>query len=150
VALDGPCGEPLHWVYVPEEKYPFYRVGCYSNFSEAMAPPGKANLYVELADRSAPDLPALLPKVAEGLVEMGLIDAPRAIRFARVRRIDHAYVVFDHDYFPSLEVILPFLESNRIVTAGRYGGWNYSSMEDALRFGREAAAKAGALLGSAR
>jgi protoporphyrinogen oxidase len=150
VALDGPCGEPLHWVYVPEEKYPFYRVGCYSNFSEAMAPPGKANLYVELADRSAPDLPALLPQVAEGLVEMGLIDAPRAIRFARVRRIDHAYVVFDHDYFPSLEVILPFLEANRIVTAGRYGGWNYSSMEDALRFGREAAAKAGALLGSAR
>jgi protoporphyrinogen oxidase len=150
VALDGPCGEPLHWVYVPEEKYPFYRVGCYSNFSEAMAPPGKANLYVELADRSAPDLPALLPKVGEGLVEMGLIDSPRAIRFARVRRIDHAYVVFDHDYFPSLEVILPFLEANRIVTAGRYGGWNYSSMEDALRFGREAAAKAGALLGSAR
>jgi protoporphyrinogen oxidase len=150
VALDGPCGEPLHWVYVPEEKYPFYRVGCYSNFSEAMAPPGKANLYVELADRAEPRLPELLPRVAEGLVEMGLIDSPRAIRFARVRRIDHAYVVFDHDYFPSLEAILPFLEANRIVTAGRYGSWNYSSMEDALRFGREAAAKAGALLGSAR
>ncbi|UQA61086.1 protoporphyrinogen/coproporphyrinogen oxidase [Polyangium aurulentum] len=150
VALEGPCGEPLHWVYVPEEKYPFYRVGCYSNFSEAMAPPGKANLYVELADRAEPNLPELLPRVAEGLVEMGLIDSPRAIRFARVRRIDHAYVVFDHDYFPSLEAIVPFLEANRIVTAGRYGGWNYSSMEDALRFGREAAAKAGALLGSAR
>ena len=51
-----PCEEPLHWVYVPEEKYPFYRVGCYSNFSGAMAPPGKANLYVELADRAEPDL----------------------------------------------------------------------------------------------
>lgn len=150
VALEGPCGEPLHWVYVPEEKYPFYRVGCYSNFSEAMAPPGKANLYVELADRAEPHLPTLLPRVAEGLVEMGLIDSPRAIRFARVRRIDHAYVVFDHDYFPSLEVIQPFLEASRIVTAGRYGGWNYSSMEDALRFGREAAVKAGDLLGSAR
>src|SRR5262245_56567048 len=27
VALDAPCGRPLHWAYVPEEKYPFYRVG---------------------------------------------------------------------------------------------------------------------------
>jgi protoporphyrinogen oxidase len=147
VALDGPCGEPLHWAYVPEEKYPFYRVGCYSNFSAAMAPPGKANLYVELADRGEPDLASLLPRVAEGLVEMRLIESPRQILFARARRIDHAYVIFDDHYFDSLEVILPFLERCRIVTAGRYGGWNYSSMEDALRFGREAAAKAERLLG---
>jgi len=145
VALDGPCGKPLHWVYVPEEKYPFYRVGCYSNFSAAMAPAGKANLYVELADRNEPNLNELLPKVAHGLEEMGLIDAPSQIKFARVRRIDHAYVIFDHDYFRSLEVILPFLEKNHIVTTGRYGGWNYSSMEDALRFGRDAAHRVSSL-----
>ena len=139
VALDGPCGKPLHWVYVPEEKYPFYRVGCYSNFSPAMAPAGKANLYVELSDRNEPNLDELLPRVANGLQEMGLIDSPSQIKFARLRRIDHAYVIFDHAYFSSLEIILPFLEKNHIVTTGRYGGWNYSSMEDALRFGRDAA-----------
>ncbi len=149
VALDGPCGEPLHWVYVPEEKYPFYRVGCYSHFSAAMAPPGKANLYVELADRSEPNMETLLPRVAEGLTEMRLIDSPKQIRFARLRRIDHAYVIFDHAYFSSLEVILPYLEKNRIVTTGRYGGWNYSSMEDALRFGRDAATRATHLHGAA-
>jgi protoporphyrinogen oxidase len=148
VALDGPCQKPLHWVYVPEEKYPFYRVGCYSNFSSAMAPPGKASLYVELAERHEPNLAELLPRVAEGLVEMGLIDGPGQIKFARVRRIDHAYVIFDHDYFGSLEIILPFLEKNRIVTTGRYGGWNYSSMEDALRFGRDAAHRVRDLLGA--
>ena len=76
VALNGPCQKPLHWVYVPEARYPFYRVGCYSNFSAAMAPPGKANLYVELADRREPDLGTLVPEVAAGLVEMGLIDVP--------------------------------------------------------------------------
>lgn len=147
VALDGPCGQPLHWVYVPEAKYPFYRVGCYSNFSPEMAPPGKANLYVELADRAPPDLGALLPEVAAGLCEMRLIDRPGAIRFARVRRIDHAYVVFDHAYYGSLEAVRPFLAAQRILSAGRYGGWNYSSMEDALRFGREAATEARALVG---
>lgn len=149
VALDEPPGKPLHWVYVPEAKYPFYRVGCYSNFSSAMAPPGKACLYVELADRAEPDLAALLPQVAAGLVEMGFIAAPSAIRFARLRRIDYAYVVFDHRYFEALETVRPFLERERILSCGRYGGWNYSSMEDALRFGRDAARAAQALLGGA-
>ena len=146
VALDGPCLKPLHWVYVPEDRYPFYRVGCYSNFSAAMAPPGKAGLYVELAGRAEPDMAVLLPQVARGLTEMGLVTSPSAIRFARLRRIDYAYVVFNHDYFASVETIRSFLEGERIVSAGRYGGWNYSSMEDALVFGRDAASAAGALL----
>lgn len=149
VALDGPCGQPLHWVYVPEEKYPFYRIGCYSHFSAAMAPPGKANLYVELSDRAEPNLESLLPRVADGLTEMKIIESPKQILFARVRRIDHAYVIFDHEYFSSLEVILPFLEKSGIITTGRYGGWNYSSMEDALRFGRDAAARAALLQSTA-
>lgn len=146
VALNGPCGKPLHWVYVPEARYPFYRVGCYTNFSAALAPPGKASLYVELADRREPDPATLLPEVAAGLVEMGIIDVPHAIRFARLRRLDHVYVIFDHHYFASLETIRPFLEGARIVSAGRYGGWNYSSMEDALHFGRDAAAAARAIV----
>ncbi len=149
VALNGPVGQPFNWVYVPEAKYPFYRVGCYSSFSPAMAPPGKANLYVELADRAEPDLAALLPQVAEGLVEMKLIEHAHAVRFARLRRIDHAYVVFDHAYFPSLATLRPFLEAEGIVSAGRYGGWNYSSMEDAILFGRDAAGSASARVGGA-
>lgn len=147
VALNGPCQKPLHWVYVPEAKYPFYRVGCYSNFSPAMAPPGKACLYVELADRSPPDLSRLVPEVAAGLAEMGLVDVPEAVRFARLRRIDHAYVIFDHAYFSALEVIRPFLAGANVVSTGRYGGWNYSSMEDALLFGRDGAAEAQRILG---
>jgi protoporphyrinogen oxidase len=112
-----------------------------------MAPPGKAGLYVELADRAAPDLERLLPEVAAGLVEMGVIEDAGAIRFARVRRIDHAYVVFDHAYYGALDAVQPFLAAQRILSCGRYGGWNYSSMEDALRFGRDAAGEAQALLG---
>ncbi len=142
VALDTPCQKDVHWVYVPEQRYPFYRVGCYSHFSPAMAPPGKANLYVELAERNPPNLDQLLPRVAEGLREMGLIEKPGDIAFARLRRIDHAYVIFDHEYFGALEIIKPFLQENAILSAGRYGDWNYSSMEDALLFGESAARSA--------
>lgn len=142
IALNGPCLLPHHWIYVPEPRYPFYRVGCYSNFSSAMAPPNKASLYVELSDRSRPDLGALLPKIAADLREMGLIATDHAIRFARLRTIEHAYVVFDDQHEPALAVIRPFLRASGILSAGRYGGWNYSSMEDALLFGRDAAREA--------
>jgi protoporphyrinogen oxidase len=142
VALDVPCGVDLHWVYVPEERYPFYRVGCYSHFSAKMAPPGKANLYVELSSRAKPDMQKLLPEVAAGLIEMQIVQKPEQILFADLQRIDHAYVVYDHAYFGALEVIRPFLDEQRIISVGRYGGWNYSSMEDALLFGRDAAKRA--------
>jgi protoporphyrinogen oxidase len=145
VALRRESGKDFHWAYVPEDRYPFYRVGCYSHFSKALAPPGKAGLYVELASRVRPDLAELLPRVAQGLIEMGVIDSPSDIEFARARRIDYAYVIFDHEYFAALDVIRPFLEEARIVSSGRYGDWNYSAMEDAITFGKLAAERASVL-----
>ncbi|MDH5671394.1 MAG: NAD(P)-binding protein [Myxococcales bacterium] len=142
VALERPSGIDMHWVYVPEARFPFYRVGCYSNFSAEMAPPGKACLYVELASRQQPDMDTLLPQVTAGLIEMGIIEAPGDIAFATPRRIDHAYVIYDHSYQASVAIIEAFLEQHGIISTGRYGGWNYSSMEDALIFGRQAAARA--------
>ena len=142
VALSAPCPHDFHWAYVPEAKYPFYRVGCYSHFSSGMAPAGAANLYVELSDRGEPDMVTLAPEVGRALAEMGFIGAESDVAFTRIRKIDFAYVLFDHEYYGALEVIRPYLDSVGIVSSGRYGGWNYSSMEDALIFGRDAARQA--------
>lgn len=139
VAIAAPAGHPYHWVYVPEEHYPFYRVGCYSNFSPDLAPEGCSSLYVELVDRREPDPAVLLPEVARALVEMGWISDPRKIAFARARKMDYAYVIFDHAYYASVETLQAYLRDHHIISTGRYGGWNYSSMEDALLFGRDAA-----------
>jgi protoporphyrinogen oxidase len=146
VALDVPSGRPFHWVYVPEERYPFYRVGVYSNFSSEMAPEGKACMYIELADRRPPELDRLVPEVASGLVEMGFIERPDQVRFAAHRTIEHAYVIYDHAYYASLEAVQAYLKERDILSTGRYGGWNYSSMEDALLYGRDAARRAGEIL----
>jgi len=142
VALSVPAGKPYHWVYVPEERYPFYRIGCYSNFSPDLAPPGCSNLYIELADRAEPNLNTLGPQIETALVEMGWIDHPGQVAFLRKRKLEHAYVIFDHHYFDAVDVIHGWLRQQRIQSVGRYGGWNYSSMEDALMFGRDAAALA--------
>lgn len=142
VALATPAGRDFHWAYVPEPKYPFYRVGCYSHFSSQMAPPGKANLYVELASREEPDLASALPAVLPGLIEMGVIRSPSDVAFARLRKLDPAYVIYDAAREGALATIAPFLNEHGVISTGRYGGWNYSSMEDALLFGRTAATTA--------
>lgn len=111
-----------------------------------MAPAGKAGLYVELASRQEPNMPTLLPQITKDLIEMHIIDSADDVAFARPRFIKHAYVVFDHHYYAALEVLKPFFREHGIIPAGRYGDWNYSSMEDALLFGREAARAAKELL----
>jgi protoporphyrinogen oxidase len=146
VGLSRPSGVDAHWIYVPEEKYPFYRVGAYSRFSPDLAPEGCGSLYVELVSRDRPDLGQLMPLVSEALRTMRLIESESQIEFARPRLIDFAYVIYDKDYSVCLGKIKPYLEAARILSVGRYGGWNYSAMEDALRFGEQAAQCAWELL----
>jgi len=139
VALDAPSGTDHHWAYVPERRYPFYRVGCYSNFSADMAPPGKACLYVELASRRPVDERAVVPRVIEGLVEMGIVDRASRVAFARPRRIRHAYVVYDRERARARAALLGWLRERGVLSIGRYGAWEYSAMEDALLQGFAAA-----------
>jgi protoporphyrinogen oxidase len=123
-------------------------VGCYTHFSDKLAPPGKSSLYVELAERRAPNAERALEAVVAGLRELGLLRSAQDIELWRLRTIEYAYVIYDHHYRAALDVIEPFLKEQRIVSSGRYGAWNYSSMEDALIMGRDAARTAHALLGS--
>ncbi|HEY8380298.1 MAG TPA: FAD-dependent oxidoreductase, partial [Nannocystis sp.] len=137
IAVGAPVPATYHWVYVPEPRFPFFRVGVYSNAVPGMAPPGCASLYVELNERTGPiDLPGVLA----GLVEIGALRAPGDVRFVEVRELEHAYVVFDAAWAAARGRILTWLEGHRIHSCGRYGGWTYNGMEDCLIAGRDAAA----------
>ncbi|MCA9668858.1 MAG: FAD-dependent oxidoreductase [Myxococcales bacterium] len=139
VATNKPARADYHWVYVPEEKYPFYRVGVFSNAMPSMAPPGCSSLYVELSDRSPiDDREALKRDAIRALVEIKAINSSEDVVFADLRRIDPAYVIFDEAYESALEVIHPYLESQRIYSTGRYGAWIYNAMEDSLLAGKAA------------
>ncbi|HEX7508725.1 MAG TPA: FAD-dependent oxidoreductase [Polyangia bacterium] len=128
-----------HWVYVPEKRYPFYRVGIFSNAVSTMAPPGGGSFYVELADRG-PVSEAVVRESVLGLAEMGAITSAADVLFADAREIDYAYVVFDDQYYAATSAIFAFLESHAIYPRGRYGSWTYNAMEDCLIAGREVAA----------
>ncbi len=138
VGIDGALGQPDHWIYVPEMRWPMYRVGSFSNALPAMAPDGCSSLYVELANRDTPPAQLEAP-VTEGLLAMGLIDDPKQVLFMDARRVPGAYVVYDFDYHDSRETILDHLDARGVQSVGRYGDWKYSSMEDAMLDGRAAA-----------
>jgi protoporphyrinogen oxidase len=128
-----------HWMYVPEKRFPFYRVGIFSNAMESMAPRSGGSFYVELADRG-PVSETAIRESAQGLAEMGAIRSSDDVLFADAREIDYAYVVFDDHYYAATSAIFAFLESHGIYSRGRYGSWTYNSMEDSLLAGREVAA----------
>lgn len=147
VASRTPAPEDFHWIYVPEHRLPFYRVGVYSNAMPSMAPPGASALYVELASRDASrGKEEILAEVLPALVEVRALRSADDVIFADLHRIEHAYVVFDERYERSLARIFPFLERHRIFPRGRYGSWIYNSMEDSLIAGREVAATVEQLL----
>ena len=141
VATKVPPRSDYHWLYVPEEKYPFYRVGVYSNAVPSMAPAGCGSFYVELSDRGPIDVARLVPEVLDALVAAGILHSKEDLLFADLREIEYAYVVFDENYYPALAALVPFLESHGIYPRGRYGSWTYNSMEDCLMLGREIAAQ---------
>ncbi|MEE2643665.1 MAG: FAD-dependent oxidoreductase [Myxococcota bacterium] len=138
VGIRGALGQPDHWIYVPEERWPMYRVGSFSNAMATMAPEGCSSLYIELSDRDTP-IETLRPQIEAGLIEMGLIENAEQILFAHAHRIPNAYVIYDQAYPESRATIHSWLSEVGVLSTGRYGDWNYSSMEDALIDGRTAA-----------
>lgn len=137
IALNMKTPIAWQWCYVPSPKVPFYRVGVYNNISSTLVPRGCSSLYVELSARTYTK--TVLSKVLAELTRMGVIKNKKDIRFIDEKFIKYAYVIYDKNYYKVVPKIHDFLNSHDIYSIGRWGAWNYSSMEDALQMGREVA-----------
>ena len=131
-------GERFHWAYFPEKQFPFYRIGSPSEVNPSLAPEGFRSFAVEFAHRGPADPQRLIEEALLGLSRCGLIDRSQ-VAIARARTIPVAYVLFDHDHAQARAAVLRHFERHGVQLAGRYGKWEYSSMEDAILSGREAA-----------
>jgi protoporphyrinogen oxidase len=136
----GEAPHPYHWVYIPEKKFPFYRIGFPSNVHPALAPAGHYSMAVEISHRGPVDLDRARERVRAGLRRAGLIRRQEDVVVEVARDISYAYVVFDERYFEARQTCLDWLAEQGITSAGRYGKWIYSSMEDAILEGRDVAA----------
>jgi protoporphyrinogen oxidase len=139
IGVRRPSPADWHWIYVPERRYPFYRVNVFSAAAASMAPEGCASICVEMAHRG-PISDETVRDTTEALVAAGALTDAGDVVFAEPKHIDYAYVVFDQNYYEATHEIFAFLEANAIYPRGRYGAWTYNAMEDCVLAGREVAA----------
>jgi len=140
VGAEDNGGERFHWAYFPERRFPFYRVGSPSEVNPALAPRGCRSFAVEFSHRGPFDLESARAAAVAGLAGCGLLEESK-VRLVRARTIPVAYVLFDHHHQAARACVLEHLAAHGVEVAGRYGRWEYSSMEDALLSGRDAARK---------
>lgn len=136
----GPQG--VHWIYFPERKYSFYRVGFYDNIMNT----DRMSLYVELgyAANETPDIPAARERVLKDLKTAGIIDEHHLVAHHDVI-LDPAYVHITQRSTHEFKHQTSVLELRGVHTIGRYGGWTYCSIEDNIVEARALAQRFNAL-----
>jgi protoporphyrinogen oxidase len=127
-----------HWIYFPENKFIFYRVGFFSNFSNQVVPCGKSSLYAEVSYTKDKPLKyqsnKLKRKIVQDLNKAGILKKNDIILAEKSYNIKYAYPVCSKNMFT--KVIDEFLKSHNIYSIGRYGSWRYLSMEESMIEGK--------------
>lgn len=130
-----------HWLYVPDPTVSFYRVGFPANYgtiagqgvqvvtAEVALPPGTHRLNVRTA----------IERVRRDALALGILPEKTECVLEHAQWIRHAYVIFDSAHAAARARIFDYLEKNGIQSIGRWGGWEYSAMEDAIAAGARAA-----------
>ncbi|MBN2097741.1 MAG: hypothetical protein JW714_04605, partial [Candidatus Omnitrophica bacterium] len=123
-----------HWLYFPEDKFIFFRVGFPTNFSSSVAPPGKSSLYAEVAYAKYHPLnqAKLTRRIMQDLRRAKILSSKDTVEVCLPLDIKYGYVIYDHNYKKSTELIHRFLQDHQVYAIGRYGRWKYMSMEDTI------------------
>lgn len=129
-----------HWIYFPEKKYPFYRLGFPHNFAASMAPAHCSSLYGEFSylNRSTRSVHQTL-KNSLAITKKLFKLTDTSIVSECIIHIPHAYVIYDAWRDKYVPKILAQLEEHAVRSIGRYGAWKYASMQDAILDGKKAA-----------
>lgn len=131
-----------HWCYLPDDRLAAFRAGFPGNFSAKVCPPGAASLSLEcgLGEGLGTDVPAeeIARQTLDYLARRDVLSW-EAIDLVDSHLISPAYIAHRMPVTPYLQRIRRALAAENIHLAGRYGAWDYISLEDAYLSGLEAA-----------
>lgn len=139
-AVRGPQCPDAHWIYVPESKAGFHRVGFYSNVDTDFLPAGegdqRVSIYVERAypggdQPTTVEVEHYADAVVKELQQWGYIAEAEV---ADPTWIDVAYTwSWPNSDWP--RQALDVLDAHDILMVGRYGRWTFQGIADSLRDG---------------
>ncbi len=131
---------PYSWVYFPEPEYRFHRAGSVSACVPTVAPKDAYSLYIEFSYRSTRATPDTLYRHAlSKLIGLGWIRSEKDILTRVDLDLPGAYVLYDSNREEIAGDLLAFYGKRAVHSVGRYGMWEYGSMESALKQGLAAA-----------
>ena len=134
-----------HWIYVPDRSIPFYRVGAYSSISSGVCPPGCSSVYVEVGlSAEEADRPGIIAdletRACDALNDLGWVRRDSIVcRVTQSLRCAYVHLTPERDRM--VPAILERLAQHRVFPIGRYGNWDYTSMEDSIMSGIDTARK---------
>jgi len=133
----GVWGQPptrlngVHWVYFPEEEFPFYRVTVLSNFSPLVVakPFEQWSLLVEVSESKYRPVPKskeeLEAKVLEGLRKATMLPEDSKIESVWSTRLEYGYPVPYVERNMHMHKADHALRQMHIWSRGRFGSWKY-------------------------
>ena len=141
-AVRGPRCPDHHWLYVPDSKAGYFRIGCYSNVEPAFLPQSargaqsRVSFYVERAypggEKPGPDEGAAYAQaVVEELQAEGFIETTEVVD---PTWIEVAYTwMRPGSTWP--KQAMRQLEAHDIFMVGRYGRWRFQGIAESIRDG---------------
>jgi protoporphyrinogen oxidase len=135
---------PDHWVYLPEADLTVHRVSEFRNFCAGASPAGRTALCCEITCRPGDERWTLEPQAAAALAQADLVRvgllAPGEGRLLDLRRLAHAYPVYDLEYRERVQALRRATRPvANLVTTGRQGLFRYNNMDHSIAMGRKAA-----------
>lgn len=137
-ALNG-----CHWVYIPDKQLLFYRLGIYSHLPSSFVSSSHTSIFVEVAFKynvGLPSLSNLLNRVFFALEKLTWVSRKDCLVIS-ANWIDCGYVHFTHLRQKNLPQIFNFLQYHDVYPIGRYGLWDYMTMEESIFSGIDVAKK---------
>lgn len=119
-----------HWIYIPEKKYNYYRIGFYDNILNQ----DKLSMYIEIGfDKNAQiDVENQLQQTLNNLKEQKIIDDNMKLEDYMSIIMDPAYVHINENTDSKIHKVMKEMNQKGIYSIGRYGAWTYCSMEDCM------------------
>lgn len=126
-----------HWLYFPEKKYSFYRIGFYSNILQQ----NRMSLYVELGFNNKEQINPTewLPIVQKDLIKAGILSDDNDLVDYEAIIMNPAYAHINSHSVVDVQKKKQLLAQNDIYSIGRYGSWTYCSIEDNIIEAKELA-----------
>lgn len=131
-----------HWIYTPEDHFPFYRLGFWHNVCPNSVPSGASAAYVEasyLPETTTSYQREVLTTACRNKALSFLNLSPNDVIHEKILTLNYAYVIYNVWREKNLSALLQALEGLHIYSVGRFGAWKYSSMQEAVLDGKNIA-----------